>query len=224
MLWLSRNKRNTFAASLELSSDPQKYRDWKKIRCNAAHVWPAMCPWNREIIYADHFWNISLSVKLPGQPCAVWQRGTTQPEVVKCEPVQDRAHAKGQREAVTWSPLFKQRRRVVIKTTFIRMKLVCVDYTFHAIYQKKISLCSVLITTSCLICLKLIYSGKPNSDVTEHPGFCSDIPWTAGQRPKCGYWVFSDPSPLSCLTFGSLQPWKRSNRPFKPCRRLISYN
>lgn len=47
-----------------------------------------------------------------------------------------------------------ERRRAVIKTTFIRMKLVCVDYTFHAIYQKKISLCSVLITPSLFNLLK----------------------------------------------------------------------
>lgn len=152
MLWLSRNEGNTFAASLELSSDSQKYRDWKKIRCNAANVWPAMCPWNREIIYADHFWNISLSVKLPGQPCAVWQRGTTQPEVVKCEPVQDRAHAKRDGHMIT--SLQTERQRAVIKTAFIRMKLVCVDYTFHAIYQKKTSLCSVLITPSFFNLLK----------------------------------------------------------------------
>lgn len=92
--WLSRNEGNTFLAWLKLSSESQKHTDCKQIKCNTACV-------RRQCVLRTGKWSMRITFETSPSLCeaartAMWGMtgGITHPKVLKCEPVQDRAHAK----------------------------------------------------------------------------------------------------------------------------------
>lgn len=149
--WLSRIEGNTFLASLKLSSESQKHTACKKIKCNAA------CGWRQCVLRRG---NQSRQITFETSPSlcdaartTMWgvTGGRTRPEVLKCEPVQDRAHAKDKERRTPDHFCSKSHLQSEVgpwlKTTFIRMNRVCLDYTFHANdHIRDKCLCAVLIT------------------------------------------------------------------------------